>query len=155
MRIGYKYTPEQRANVSRGHIGQKPWNIGLGGCKRGHDPSLYVPMPTGVSVCLGCKRENGKKYRHDNQKKVNFRNRLKRYGMTQEEYNSTFESQNGRCAICQTIIDNDTCKIDHNHDTGKVRGILCASCNTGVGLFKDSAEILGCSIEYLKKNNGQ
>ncbi len=151
---GHKLTLEQREKLSKAHRGQRPWNAGTGGCKRGHDPSLYVPMPgSGIYVCLGCKRENSLKYRIKNRKEINLKNRIDRYKISLDSYQELLNLQNGRCAICGTEINQKTCRIDHDHTTGKVRGLLCTSCNTGIGLFKDSSNIILNAAEYLKSND--
>lgn len=131
---------------------QIPWNKGTGGCKRGHDPSLYVCLPSGVFVCLECKRENGAKYRLKNREHINLSNRLGRYNITLEEFKALWKKQNGTCAICGDRFQKKKYRIDHNHDTGEVRGILCTSCNSGLGLFNDSPEILLRAAEYLSNN---
>ena len=151
---GYKFTPEQVANLSRGHIGQRAWNTGTGGCKRGHDPSLYVCLPSGVYVCLGCKRANSAKYRAANRKAVNLSNRVRRYSVSIEYFHELYDSQYGRCAICGDEIDLEDCRIDHDHESGEVRGLLCTSCNTGIGLLKESPDILQSAIEYLTDDRG-
>lgn len=81
-------------------------------------------------------------------------NHLKsRYGITLEEYNNKFIEQNESCAICK--IHQDDIKIclsvDHCHKTGKIRGLLCSSCNILLGKAKDDIFILKESISYLKK----
>ena len=77
-------------------------------------------------------------------------NHLRRtYGMTQEEFDKMFSGQSGRCAIC--FRSNGIWHIDHDHCTGKVRGILCHSCNLGLGRFSDSVEHLRSAIAYLEK----
>jgi len=58
------------------------------------------------------------------------------------------------CSICKTPkeeLDRTLC-IDHNHDTGEIRGMLCSKCNTGLGLFKDNEAYLLEAVEYLRKN---
>lgn len=132
--------------------GEPPWNKGTGGCKRGHDPSLWVCPPSGVPVCLGCKRENGAKYRAKNKKQILFKNRLARYGMSLEEFNILWERQKGTCAICGTQFENEDYRIDHDHNTGEVRGLLCVTCNAGIGLLKDSPEVLANAVRYLYGN---
>ena len=78
------------------------------------------------------------------------------YGITADEYNARLESQKGVCAICgtdsPTTTQEDTHKhlfVDHCHTSGAVRGLLCSSCNTGLGLFKDNPERLKAAIQYL------
>ena len=58
----------------------------------------------------------------------------------------------GHCHICCSPVERD-CHIDHCHDTGKVRGLLCATCNKGLGLFKDSVPNLKAAINYLRRAN--
>ena len=80
-------------------------------------------------------------------------NHLKReYGITLKEYNRLWEEQEGCCKICgehETVL-NKTLHVDHCHTSGKVRGLLCSTCNTGLGMFKDNQEILKNAVEYLK-----
>lgn len=75
------------------------------------------------------------------------------YGITQEEYLKIFEEQEKKCAICGTSkFDKKGPAIDHCHDSGKVRGILCGKCNRGLGLFMDNINNLKVAIEYLSNN---
>lgn len=53
---------------------------------------------------------------------------------------------------CEISIEKENVNIDHNHITGKIRGLLCKQCNIGLGMFKDSTESLENAIEYLNKN---
>lgn len=75
------------------------------------------------------------------------------YGITIHDYNLMLGLQEGLCAICdkQNSIERPL-NVDHCHKTNKVRGLLCGSCNRGLGLFKDSVELLERSINYLKEN---
>jgi len=74
------------------------------------------------------------------------------YGITVEQYEAMLELQNGVCAICGGI---NTRKlklaVDHDHDTGKVRGLLCDRCNRGIGLLRDSNNITN-ALKYLEEN---
>lgn len=76
-------------------------------------------------------------------------NRIKnRYGITKEDFSALLEKQNNLCAIC--FIKPDTrLHIDHCHQTGKVRGLLCGNCNRALGLLKDNTIFLSKAIEYL------
>lgn len=78
-----------------------------------------------------------------------------RYGLSVSEYQSMLEKQEFACAICKTPHYDENGKrlyIDHNHAKGMqaVRGLLCSACNFGLGLFKDSPEILRAAAEYLE-----
>lgn len=83
------------------------------------------------------------------------------YGLAIEEYERMYEAQNGLCAICgqaETTIDPRTKKIrklaiDHDHETGNVRGLLCSNCNKGIGCLQDSVSILQLAINYLIGKN--
>lgn len=79
---------------------------------------------------------------------------LKRfYGITTSEYVALLARQNERCAICRTpaIMFSDALHVDHSHITKKVRGLLCSSCNNGLGRFKDSGVLLRAAALYLQK----
>ena len=81
---------------------------------------------------------------------------LKRmFGITLEEYDKKLNEQNGVCEICsepEKSIRNNFLAVDHSHETGKIRGLLCTNCNRALGLFKDNIELLEKAIKYLKKH---
>lgn len=75
------------------------------------------------------------------------------YNITRKEYDLLLQKQNSKCAICQR--ERDTMKkrlaVDHDHKTGKVRGLLCNNCNSALGNFRDSIQILRTAVKYLKE----
>ena len=75
----------------------------------------------------------------------------KRYGLNIKEYNELFEKQHGSCAICGRHQSELTVSlaVDHCHDSGSIRGLLCYNCNMGLGRFKDSKELLIQALSYL------
>ena len=81
--------------------------------------------------------------------------RLKRYGLTSEEYDARFKKQGGVCAICKkkevSTRDGKTkvLAVDHDHATGAVRGLLCTHCNTGLAMFRDDLRLLVLAGRYL------
>lgn len=82
----------------------------------------------------------------------------KTYGITIDEYNTLLEEQDNRCAICGGegfLMDNDRHKVklvvDHDHNTGVIRGLLCHNCNRAIGLFHDNVNDLESAIKYLKR----
>ena len=85
--------------------------------------------------------------------------RFKRYGVTKQAYTDMYIAQGGKCAICGTAdpgsrAAKDGSKsfcVDHCHTTGKVRGLLCFKCNTGIGNFKDNPKYLQAAIDYLRE----
>lgn len=109
--------------------------------------------------------ESKKRWKISNYKKVLESNRKsykrigrsaklkKNYGIDIDEYNLLLERQNHKCAICQkekTESDRTFC-VDHNHDNGIIRGILCRNCNSGIGLLQDSADIILKALIYIKQ----
>lgn len=80
---------------------------------------------------------------------------LKRnYGMTVAEYDAMLLAQGGVCAICRGVNKNGKrLSVDHNHDTGAVRDLLCASCNLVIGHCREQALILREAIRYLEKHS--
>jgi len=75
-----------------------------------------------------------------------------RYGMTSTEYARKVAGQNGCCLICG--LQSETLVVDHNHETGRVRGLLCVSCNGLLGLANDSQDVLMAAVEYLRTFEG-
>lgn len=79
--------------------------------------------------------------------------RLKKYGITADDYDAISAEQNGVCAICKDIcVSGNALAVDHCHETGKVRGLLCGHCNTGLGKFRDDIDLLKIAIDYLIKS---
>ncbi len=77
--------------------------------------------------------------------------REKEFGINPDEYILLLDRQDGVCAICGNAPDNKQLAVDHCHKIGKVRGLLCQYCNTGIGLFKEDPEILAKAIDYLQR----
>ena len=78
---------------------------------------------------------------------------VKKYGLSVLEYTEMITRQNNKCAICGSYPDGrwQTLCIDHDHQTGKVRALLCVKCNRVVGLLKDSVELAEKLVLYLAK----
>ena len=74
---------------------------------------------------------------------------VKGYDITFEQYESMLEAQGNSCRICKTSLTEREAHIDHDHVTGKVRGILCPMCNKALGGFGDSLENLQEAVRYL------
>ena len=120
--------------------------------------------------CKECTKKQVKKYRKKNPDKIKKlrelykekrkeirkpterRNHLKmKYGITESDYKTMYNSQNGECLICKKKVIYKKLSIDHCHKTNKIRGLLCFSCNIGLGNFKDNIENLIRAIKYLEK----
>lgn len=89
-----------------------------------------------------------KKYAKNPLKKLMY-NRQLRYGLTEEGHAHLMQMQNKQCAICKKPITVRS-PVDHCHTTGRIRGLLCFKCNTGLGMFGDNVELLETVIQYLK-----
>lgn len=78
-----------------------------------------------------------------------------KYRIRIKDYNEMFDIQNGCCLICNTHQSKlkKSLTVDHCHKTGKVRGLLCGLCNTGLGSFRDDIVFLENAIKYLKDKN--
>lgn len=76
---------------------------------------------------------------------------LEKYGLDYNSYMDLLKKQNYKCKVCKTQNKSyeKSLSVDHCHKTGRVRGLLCSSCNIGIGHFKDSIELLQSAIEYL------
>ena len=85
---------------------------------------------------------------------------IKTYGISLDDYNTLLAQQGGVCAICKRDYKGTRNgveighHVDHDHATGKVRGILCTRCNVALGQFDDSIEYLNNAIKYLRERMG-
>ena len=80
-------------------------------------------------------------------------NLKRRFGLTTTQYSEMLQKQNYSCAICRKTQDEFSRRlaVDHNHNTGKIGGLLCYSCNLGLSHFKDDESVLGEAIKYLAR----
>lgn len=92
-----------------------------------------------------------KEWREANPDKVKHTELMRRLGISLEEYNRMHKEQNGKCKICnkEESYEGYSLAVDHCHETGKIRGLLCSSCNKALGMFKDSITNLQKAINYL------
>lgn len=78
---------------------------------------------------------------------------LRRYGITLERFDEMYRAQGGRCAVCGGSDSGDsrfdTLHVDHDHETGAVRGLLCGRCNRAIGMMKDDPDRLLAAASYL------
>lgn len=151
------------------------------------DVQSVLPFPDTLKTCLRCKKTKliGDFYARKPSKKYNQTHRTwcklcdrdanharqvtgrvyrknwnlqRKFGMTIEDYTLIAESQNGRCAICGSLPEQDSMKhelaVDHDHVTGKIRGLLCRHCNIGLGKLGDNLAGLMRAVNYLSKHEG-
>lgn len=128
-------------------------------CQEEKDISLFVKRSnrkSGVQpYCKVChnKRMRGS-YRSEYMKDYELK---KNYGISLEDFENMHKDQDFRCAICSTHVRDingkhkKTLCVDHCHETGVIRGLLCDKCNRGIGLLQDSPEVLASALSYLNK----
>lgn len=137
-----------------------------GACKERNPFTDYYNSKTSVDGftprCKRCDTEARKKWQANNREKSQLsqrkRNIKHKYGLDYDSYLQLLGSQNHKCAICEAEENTSAYgkhnsphfSVDHNHDTGKVRGLLCNQCNRALGMFKDSPEILEKALKYLQ-----
>lgn len=99
-------------------------------------------------------RESFKEWAAKNPMKLE-NNRLRKYGLTIKKWKRLLAKQGGACCICHETSKpgKPRLAIDHDHKTGKVRGLLCSRCNTALGLLRDSAEIVQAAANYLRHHD--
>ncbi len=114
-----------------------------------------------TTTCKNCSRMDKNGYYHENKQYLLDYQRFRNYGLTRKDYNKMLADQDGTCAICNKKNEAKTrntelyqLSVDHCHDTGEIRGLLCMNCNFGIGKFRDSIEILKEAIKYLEKTHG-
>lgn len=130
-------------------------------CNTEKNISLFVKCKTTKSgvrgLCKACSCAYYAQRRIDKydivrayEKKFHRKRRLRYdYNTTEEHIQSLLETQDYRCKLCQS---DKKLVIDHCHSSGKVRGMLCLHCNTGLGQFKDNIKTLEKAIDYLNAN---
>lgn len=104
-------------------------------CQKGHE--AMSRMPSGTWYCTICKMDS-------------FRKSV--YGIDTAERERRLAAQDDRCAICLVIIKGTRYHIDHCHETGRVRDLLCSNCNTMLGMAEDLPEILRAAADYIERH---
>lgn len=123
------------------------------------------------NVCKECQRAQSTANYHRNTERYSAYNSAKysgnkaayrdralrrKFSITLEQYNQMWEAQNGLCAICgegESVGRNgvrNQLAVDHNHETGMVRSLLCSNCNQGLGRFKDELRLVRLAVAYLE-----
>jgi len=99
------------------------------------------------------KRASANRYVEENKTKIRFGKLRLRYGITEIEFWLMFYAQAGCCRGCLSSFGDKAPHVDHDHHTGRVRGLLCGSCNRGIGYLRDDPEIMRRLIEYLSEHD--
>ena len=104
--------------------------------------------------CKSCIKKRTAQWKRDNPEQAKNTHLKSLYGISSEEYNTLLEKQSGVCAICLTPFKSTrSTHLDHCHTSKKIRGILCANCNRGIGMLKESLQTLENAIHYLKTHS--
>uniref|UniRef100_A0A6M3X8R9 Putative recombination endonuclease VII n=1 Tax=viral metagenome TaxID=1070528 RepID=A0A6M3X8R9_9ZZZZ len=93
-------------------------------------------------------REEQRLYRAGHRKEARAYRLMREFGITLEKYDNMFTSQHGVCAICGSSPNNENLCVDHNHSTGKIRGLLCRKCNSALGVFENAGTLAKAQV-YL------
>lgn len=110
------------------------------------------PKPISRKKIITEEEKAARKELRQREKSAKFPNRISgsgvynKYGLTEKDYEAIKELQGGKCLICGR---GGRLVVDHDHESGEVRGLLCSNCNTGLGMFKDSVQSLQNAILYL------
>lgn len=114
----------------------------------GQTPTCHPDRPhKGNGLCDRCHANeryarNGKPWHN--------RSIRRKFGLTAGQYDAMLTEQAGVCALCgRANPDGRRLAVDHNHETGEVRGLLCGWCNRGIGLFRDNADLLRKAATYI------
>lgn len=87
---------------------------------------------------------------------INNQKLFREYGITKDQYDILLESQNYKCKICGIVnsgrSDKGRLLVDHDHKTGRVRGLLCHPCNAALGLLKDDEKTISKALEYIRSS---
>lgn len=106
-------------------------------------------------TCKACAHARHMELRRENPEKYRRKDRLqhvnRKYGLDEEAYDALILSSQGRCGICKREFTGIP-HVDHDHETGRIRGVLCLACNTALGKFRDDVEILKSAIMYLERD---
>jgi hypothetical protein len=101
-------------------------------------------------------KDKGKRKKNPQQRHEHWRWQLqRRYNLTEAEYQAMLEKQGGVCAVCEKPPGKKRLHVDHDHITGKVRGLLCGACNLTLGFWNDDPKRFVRAADYLLKTQGE
>lgn len=122
-------------------------------CRRGHVCERYVANNRCVECdnlsCRSAHPTYGARY-----ERTRKHNLKALYGITPETFDQMLATQHNRCAICATAFEaRKQAHVDHDHQTGRVRGLLCTRCNMGIGYFKENVDTLLSAVDYISRHS--
>jgi len=104
--------------------------------------------------CVSISNRGDKRRDRKRDKKVARKSLLKRcYGLTLADYDCLLEAQGRSCAICKCTENGskEYLAVDHDHETGEIRGLLCDKCNSGIGFLRDDPDLVEAAARYLRE----
>jgi hypothetical protein len=133
----------------------QPQGLQCRSCRTAKSKAYWNNLPEDVRIA---RRKNGDAQRRwvennpERSKELSRKQHLKRkFGLSVEEYAKMLASQNGVCSLCEnSCATGYSLAVDHDHNTGKIRGLLCKNCNTALGLLKENVETMTKAIDYIK-----
>lgn len=150
----YKHTPRKRVSQEQQKENQRLYRLANREKKKQYD-LLYRPIK---NLKRRERYKNDSIYREEilsiprDKEKRKIDRLFPQYGIKREEYERILAEQNGVCAICeQPCSTGRNLAVDHNHETGEIRGLLCSKHNMALGLFADDQSLLLKAVEYLKR----
>lgn len=132
-------------------------------CKLSKPLEAFSNHPNGIQgkhpKCSECRNEMARAYYLIHRERLLAKQKgrdyhkdtLKKFNLTPEQYAEMLAYQNGLCAICNNPPEKQRLAVDHDHETGQIRGLLCRGCNLGIGYLKDNILTLESAILYLNK----
>lgn len=160
-RRGETWGPRTTADgrrCSKCHERKPPSEFGV--CKSEPDGLHTYCRPCGNAKAVAFSKALPVEVRYHRGRKSNLK---RHYGLTIETYEALLSAQGHACAICRDPVKDcmpgeglrgRSATVDHDHDTGAVRGILCVKCNSGLGQFRDDENFLRAAISYLNRSRG-
>ncbi len=117
------------------------------------------PRGSHVSYCRSCWNTYQSVYRKaryasdaEYRRRIKGKIRTRLYGISEEEYDELRRQQSGVCAICLTTPTRNALCVDHNHETGAIRGLLCGNCNGAIGMLKEDPTLFANALQYLRSH---
>lgn len=102
------------------------------------------------SFCRPCRSKSATEWAYANRHSARAERLNRKFKMDAADYFTKLRDQNGVCAICERLcITGKRLAVDHSHETGKIRGLLCTRCNTALGQVKEDPEIILSMLQYL------
>ena len=115
----------------------------------------YYRLAVLSGLCGGCRKkitQPNRRWCRSCSRKHTWQERKRRTGMTRPFFLSLWKKHKGRCELCRVRLTQLGAHVDHDHKTGKIRGLLCNNCNRGLGHFQDNPLVLRLAASYVERH---